>query len=153
MSQASIAAKLQAKGMGVNYTRMRQNNMTPHSAPFRREMSKTAISDPITGFSTFPLGKIPQNKYVYMVLGESILALVKDNMQETEANYYKHVFGNSTYLEAKEGKRARMQKYFSQDKLGLLDIPITDGICWKVITVTICVQASSSTWMSQQRTS
>ena len=46
-SQLSIAQKLEARGLGIKYTRVRQNTQNPHSAPFRRPEAKEIYEDPI----------------------------------------------------------------------------------------------------------
>ena len=132
-----VAAKLEALGMGVTYTRMRQNSQHPHSAPYRRTVSKVAMDDAIKNMSVFPVGKKPKGDPVFIKLDVSLRALVKDNMEELEDNFFKHTFGHSSYLDAAEGTQQRMREYFMADKLGLEEIPFTDGNCWKVATVPV----------------
>ena len=121
-----ISAKLEAKGLGINYTRMRQNRKNPHSAPFRRTTSKVALGDPIDGMSMFPVGKTPSGDHVFIKMDSALRALVVDNLKEFEDNYYKHTIGLSTYLSAGEGEFERMQRYFDVDRLGLNVIQVTD---------------------------
>ena len=106
----AIAAKLQAKGMGIKYTRMRQNRKNPHSAPYRRTTSKISRDDPIDGMSVFPVGNPPTGNYVFIKLDATLRALVIDNLKEFEDNYFKHVFGLSSYLDASEGDFDRMER-------------------------------------------
>ena len=49
-SQLSIAQKLEARGLDIKYTRVRQNDQNPHSAPFRRPEAKEIYEDPIKNF-------------------------------------------------------------------------------------------------------
>ena len=131
----AIAAKLQAKGMGIKYTRMRQNRKNPHSAPYRRRTSKIARNDPIDGMSVFPVGNPPTGNYVFIKLDATLRALVIDNLKEFEDNYFKHVFGLSSYLDASEGDFERMERYFNADRLGLTEIATDDPFCWRMTTV------------------
>ena len=116
---------------------MRQNSQHPHSAPYRRTVSKVALDDAIKNMSVFPVGKKPTGEYIFITLDVSLRALVKDNMEEFENNFFKHTFGHSSYLDATEGLHERMREYFTNDKLGLKRIPYTDGNCWKVVTVPV----------------
>ena len=45
-----MARKLEAKGLGIQFTRMRQNAVNPHSAPLRRTSAKVDFEDPIKDY-------------------------------------------------------------------------------------------------------
>ena len=134
-SQLSIAQKLEARGLGIKFTRVRQNAQNPHAAPFRRPEAKEIYEDPITNFKVFPAGKKPDAEYTTFIrLHASARALVEDNMLEIEDNYGKHTLGMSSYLDKSEGEFERMEEYFLRDKLGLKPIDTSDAHCWKFVT-------------------
>ena len=80
-------------GLGIKYTRMRQNAQNPHSAPFRTPTTKVDYQDPIKDCKIFPGGEKPTTEYIYIKLYSSSRALVEDNLREMEENYYKHTIG------------------------------------------------------------
>ena len=84
-----IARKLEAKGLGVKFTRIKQNAMNPHSAPLRRTSAKVNFEDPIKDYCIWPAGVKPDTKQS-IKLNVSVRALVEDNMAEIEDNYVKH---------------------------------------------------------------
>ena len=45
-----MTRKLEAKGLGVSFTRIKQNVMNPHSAPLRRTSVKVDFEDPIKDY-------------------------------------------------------------------------------------------------------
>ena len=59
-SQLSIAQKLEARGLGIKFTRVRQNAQNPHVVPFRRPEAKEIYEDPIMNYKVFPAGKKPE---------------------------------------------------------------------------------------------
>ena len=78
--------------MGIQYTRMRQNNANPYSAPFRRVTSKkVSYNDPIRGYSVYPGGVTPKEEHKYIKLGQSVITLVEDDMSKFENNFMKHI--------------------------------------------------------------
>ena len=80
-SQLSIAQKLEARGLGIKYTRVRQNAQNPHSAPFRRPEAKEIYEDPIKNFKVFPAGKKPDSEYaIFIRLHASARALVESRI-------------------------------------------------------------------------
>ena len=139
----AIARKLEAKGLGVKFTRMKQNAMNPHSAPLRRTSAKVNFEDPIKDYCTWPAGVKPDTKKS-IKLNVSVRALVEDNMAEIEDNYAKHVLGASSYIDGGDGEFEKMRRYFMNDKLGHKEIPPTDTVCWKVVTVTAAASAPAS---------
>ena len=139
-----IARKLEAKGLGVKFTRMKQNAMNPHSAPLRRTSAKVNFEDPIKDYCIWPAGVKPDIKQS-IKLNVSVRALVEDNMAEIEDNHAKHVLGASSYIDMGDGEFEKMRRYFMNDKLGHKEIPQTDTVCWKVVTVTAAASAPAST--------
>ena len=143
---SAIARKLEAKGLGVKFTRMKQNVMNPHSAPLRRTSAKVNFEDPIKDYCIWPAGLKPEtNQVEYIKLDVSVRALVEDNMAEVQDNYAKHALGSSSYIIKSDGEFDQMRRYFYADKLGLKDIPQTETVCWKVVTVTTEASAPAST--------
>ena len=57
-------------------------------------------------------------------------------MAEIEDNYSKNTIGSSSYIDMGDGEFEKMRRYFMTDKLGQKEIPQTDTVCWKVVTVT-----------------
>ena len=129
----SIAERLRAAGLGIQYTRMRQNAQNPHSAPFRTPTTKESYQDPIKDYKIFPGGEKPTTEYNFIKLYASVRALVEDNLREMEENYFKHTIGASSYMLKSEGDLELMVKYFKADKLGLTDISQEDTTCWKFV--------------------
>ena len=143
---SDIARKLEARGMGVKFTRLKQNAINPHSAPLRRTSAKVDFEDPIRDYCIWPAGLKPEKKHSeYIKLNVSVRALVEDNMDEIQDNYAKHALGASSYIDKSDGEFDRMKRYFLDDKLGLKEIPETDTHCWKVVTVTTAASAAPST--------
>ena len=131
-----MATRLEAKGLGVSFTRIKQNAMNPHSAPLRRTSVKVDFEDPIKDYCVWPLGQQPDKKYAtYIKLHVSVRALVEDNMAEIQENYFKHTLGTSSYVDKSDGELAQMRRYFEKDKLGLTEVPQTDTTCWKIVSV------------------
>ena len=137
-----MARKLDAIGMGVKFTRMKQNAMNPYSAPLRRTSAKVNFEDPIKDYCVWPAGLKPEKKHSeYIKLNVSVRALVEDNMDEIQDNYAKHSLGSSSYLEKSDGELDQMKRYFMEDTLGLTEIPKTDTVCWKAVTITADMSA------------
>ena len=65
--QLSIARKLEARGLGIKYTRVRQNTQNLHSAPFRHPSVRENYEDPIKNFKVFPAGKKPDTEYAVYI--------------------------------------------------------------------------------------
>ena len=142
-----MARKLEAKGLGAQYTRMRQNSFNPHSAPLRRTSAKVDFDDPIKDYRVWPIGEKPEKDIsLFIKLNVSVRALVEDNMAEIEDNYAKHALGSSSYIDKSDGELEQMKSYFFKDKLGLEPIDQSDGRCWKVVTVTTGTGVSASTF-------
>ena len=127
--QSSLQAILSSLDLSVSWSRMNQNVKNPHSAPFRKASMKVALNDPIKGHKTYVLGIKPKKDHTYIQYDKSVRALVKDNLDELEYNYFIHTFAMSSYARAAEGVAKRMKRYFEKDKLGLKDIPTTDMVC------------------------
>ena len=135
ITAAVSKAKMAGLQMNVTYSRMRQNALNPHSAPFRKANERVSLGDPIKNFKTWVLGQEPKDDPVYIKLDESLRALVDDNLTEFEHNYIAHTFVASSYIDAKDGEKKRMYNYFHGDTLGLKDVKTTDYNCWKVVTI------------------
>ena len=115
-----MARKLEAKGLGIQYTRMRQNAINPHSAPLRRTSAKVDFEDPIKDYKVWSAGEKPDEKIaLFIKLNVSVRALVEDNMAEIEDNFAKHAIGSSSYIDKSDGELEQMKDYFFKDKLGL----------------------------------
>ena len=52
----TIARKLEAKGLVVKFTLIKQNAMNPHSVPLRRTSAKVNFEDPIRDYCIWPAG-------------------------------------------------------------------------------------------------
>ena len=96
----------------------------------------------------------PKEEHKYIKLGQSVIALVEDDMTEFEDNFMKHVLGQSSYLEVSDGDFARMRRYFEADKLDLTTITTSDTTCCRVTTVAITTAPApaGSTTLSGTRT-
>ena len=141
----SIADKLEAKGLGIKYTTIRQNAHDPHSAPYRRPSAKENYEDPIKGYEVFPGNQEPEEDIKeFIKLHAAVQALVEDNMREVGENYYKHVLGLSSYLDKSEGEFEQMREYFSNDKLGLVSIDKTDTKCWQYVKTPVATSPTSA---------
>ena len=110
----ALAAKLKARGLGITHTRMRQNSQNPHSAPLRRTNREIALEDPIKGFCVFPALAKPKGPCKHIKYDVSLVSLVKDNMEEFEANFGNHTLGLSSYIDKSEGEYSRMKRYFNR---------------------------------------
>ena len=84
------AAQLSKFNLSIDYTRMRQNNLRPHSAPFRRAHTKAELDDPIKGYKIFPGNKKPSADVCFIKHMVSLRSLVEDNMKELENNLTFH---------------------------------------------------------------
>ena len=65
-------------------------------------------------------------------------------MAEIEDNYSKHTLGSSSHIDMGDGEFEKMRRYFMADKLGQKEIPQTDTVCWKVVTVTTAASAPAA---------
>ena len=155
---SEMARKLKARGLGVSFTRMKQNAMNPHCAPLRHTSAKIDFEDPIKDYCIWPADVEPDEEVTtYIKLDVSVRALVEDNMAEIQDNYVKHALGASSYIDKSDGEFADMKRYFMEDKLGLVEIPTTDSKCWKVVTVSkktsatpfTCINRKSSSYVSE----
>ena len=106
--------------------------------------AKVNFEDPIKDYCIWPAGVKPDTKQS-IKLNVSVRALVEDNMAEIEDNYSKHTLGSSSYIDMGDGEFEKMRRYFMNDKLGHKEIPQTDTVCWKVVTVTTGTSAPAST--------
>ena len=143
-TRSSLNQALDAMGMGITHQRMRQNQLCPHSAPYRRNTDNLSINDPIKSYEVWPGLDKPEEDCTYVKLDKSYKALVTDNLEELEANFLKHTFGASSYISEAEGKRSRMLKYFKDDPFGLKDISESDTNCWTAVTVTNSPDATAA---------
>ena len=55
----SIAEKLKARGLGIKYSKLKQNAHDPHSAPYRQPSAKEDYKDPIKDFRVYPANEEP----------------------------------------------------------------------------------------------
>ena len=130
----SIAEKLKARGLGIKYSKLKQNAHDPHSAPYRQPSAKEDYKDPIKDFRVYPANEEPdQDIGMFIRLHTTVRALAEDNMREVEDNYYKHTLGMSSYLDKSEGEFEAMKEYFVNDPLGLKVIDTNDTKCWKFV--------------------